>query len=64
MNMKHKNSNNSGAWIGVWTAIGAAVFASTNQPVWLAVGVAIGAAFSWQKPKIKNISNVKFYFKR
>ena len=53
MNMKHKNSNNSGALIGVWTAIGAAVFASTNQPVWLAVGVAIGAAFSWQKPKNK-----------
>jgi len=24
MNMKHKNSNNSGAWIGIWTAIGAA----------------------------------------
>jgi len=22
--MKQKNSNNSGAWIGVWTAIGAA----------------------------------------
>jgi hypothetical protein len=21
--MKHTNSNNSGAWIGVWTAIGA-----------------------------------------
>ena len=53
MNMKHKNSNNTGAWIGVWTAIGAAVFASTNQPVWLAVGVAIGAAFSLQKPKNK-----------
>ena len=51
--MKQKNSNNSGAWIGVSTAIGAAVFASTNQPVWLAVGVAIGAAFSWQKPKNK-----------
>ena len=51
--MKQNNSNNSGAWIGVWTAIGAAVFASTNQPVWLAVGVAIGAAFSLQKPKIK-----------
>ena len=53
MNMKHKNSNNSRAWIGICTAIGAAVFASTNQPVWLAVGVAIGAAFSWQKPKNK-----------
>ena len=53
MNMKHKNSNNSGVWIGVWTAIGVAVFASTNQPVWLAVFVAIGAAFSCQKPKNK-----------
>ncbi len=57
MNMKHKNSNNSGAWIGVWTAIGVVVSTSTNQPVWLAVwlavGVAIGAAFSWQKPKNK-----------
>jgi hypothetical protein len=53
MNMKLKNSNNSRAWIGVWTAIGAAVFASTNQPVWLAVCVAIGAALSWQKPKNK-----------
>ena len=53
MNMKHKNSNNSGTLIGVWTAIGASVFALTNQPVWLAVGVAIGAAFSLQKPKNK-----------
>jgi len=51
--MKQKNSINSGAWIGVWTAIGATVFALTNQPVWLAVGVAIGAAFSLQKPKNK-----------
>jgi hypothetical protein len=24
INMKQKNSNNSGAWIGVWTEIGAA----------------------------------------
>ena len=53
MNMKHKNSNNSGTWFCIWTAIVAAVFASTNQPVWLAVGVAIGAAFSLQKPKNK-----------
>ena len=41
MNMKHMNSNNGGACIGVCTAIRAAVFASTNQPVWLAVAVAI-----------------------
>ena len=62
MNMKHKNSNNSGAWIGVWTAIGAAVFASTNQPVWLAVGVAIGAAFSWQKPNNKKYKLCQILF--
>ena len=62
--MKHKNSNNSGAWIGVWTAIGAAVFASTNQPVWLAVGVAMEQHLVGRNQKIKNISNVKFYFKR
>ena len=53
MNMKHNNSINSGTLIGVWTAIGASIFALTNQPVWLAVGVAIGAAFSWQNPKSK-----------
>ncbi|MEL0204413.1 MAG: hypothetical protein VW869_08480 [Halieaceae bacterium] len=51
MNKKLKNSNNAGNWIGVGTAIGAAVFAATNEPVWIAVGVAIGAALGWQKPK-------------
>ena len=51
MNKKLKNSNNVGNWIGVGTAIGAAVFAATNEPVWIAVGVAIGAALGWQKPK-------------
>ena len=28
-----KGSNNGGIWIGVGTAIGAAVFAATNEPV-------------------------------
>ncbi len=51
MNKKFKNANNVGNWIGVGTAIGAAVFAATNEPVWIAVGVAIGAALGWQKPK-------------
>ncbi len=50
MNMKHKNSNNGAAWIGVWTAIRVVVSTSTNQPVWLAVwlavGVVIGVTFS------------------
>ena len=41
-----KSSDNAGNWIGVGTAIGAAVFAATNEPVWIAVGVAIGAALS------------------
>ena len=51
MNKKFKNSNNGGIWIGVGTAIGAAVFAATNEPVWIAVGVAVGAALGWQKPE-------------
>ena len=51
---KLKDSNNTGNWIGVGTAIGAAIFAVTNEPTWLAVGVAIGAALSWRKSKIKN----------
>ena len=51
---KRKDFNNGGNWIGVGTAIGAAIFAATNEPTWLAVGVAIGAALSWRKSKIKN----------
>ena len=54
MSRKCKNSDNSGNWIGIGTAIGAAVYAVTNEPVWIAVGVAIGAALGWRKPKNKN----------
>ena len=54
MSKKTENINNTGNWIGVGTAIGAAVFAVTNEPVWIAVGVAIGAAIGWRKPKDKN----------
>ncbi len=46
-----KKINNTGSMIGVGTAIGAAVFATTNEPTWLAVGVALGATFSWRKPE-------------
>tara|TARA_B100000586_G_C19899873_1_gene338647 strand:- start:165 stop:356 length:192 start_codon:yes stop_codon:yes gene_type:complete len=46
MNKIFKSSDIAGNWIGVGTAIGAAVFAATNEPVWIAVGVAIGAALS------------------
>jgi hypothetical protein len=56
MENKFKNSNNAGNWIGVGTAIGAAVFAATNEPVWIAVGVAMGAALGsgWRKSKDQN----------
>ena len=49
-NMK-KITRNSGTWVGVGTAIGAAIYAITNEPTWIAVGVAVGAALSWRKPK-------------
>jgi len=51
MNNKSSNSNNVGNWIGLCTAIGATLFATTNEPTWIAVGVAIGAALGTQKPK-------------
>ena len=41
--------NNTGAFIGIGTAIGVTVFAATNEPVWIALGVAIGAALSHKK---------------
>ena len=44
-----KNSFNHGSMLGIGTAIGAAIFAATNEPVWLAVGVALGAALSQVK---------------
>ena len=48
---KFRTSDNAGTWIGVGTAIGAAVFAATGEATWIAVGVAVGAALSWSKPK-------------
>ena len=51
MKNKKKSLGNSGAWVGVGTAIGVAVYAVTSEPTWIAVGVAIGAALSWRKPK-------------
>ena len=46
-----KNLKNTGGWIGVGAAIGAAVFAATKEPTWIAVGVAVGAALSFNKLK-------------
>ena len=54
MENKPKKFNNAGGWIGVGTAIGAAVFAATNEPTWIAVGIAVGAALGWRKPKVQN----------
>ena len=53
MNKKTDQHNNSGGWVAFGTAIGAAVYAATNEPVWIAVGVALGAAYSWQGSKDK-----------
>ncbi len=48
---KNDNLKNTGGLIGVGTAIGAAVFAATNEPTWIAVGVAFGAALGFNKLK-------------
>ena len=37
----NKKIKNTGSMIGVGTAIGAAVFAATNEPTWLAVGLSL-----------------------
>jgi len=52
---KNNNFKNTGGWIGVGTAIGAAVFAATNEPTWIALGVAFGAALGFNKLKKWNI---------
>lgn len=54
MAKKTKISRDAGNWIGVGTALGAAVFAATNEPVWIALGVALGAAIGWKNPKNDN----------
>ena len=42
------NSEPINSWVGVGTALGAAVFAFTKDPVWVGVGVAVGAALGWR----------------
>ena len=59
MNNKSNNSNKVGSWIGVCTAIGAGMYAATNEPTWIAVGVAIGAALGSENQKAKRIQNRK-----
>lgn len=52
-----KTLKNTGSWIGVGAAIGAAVFAVTKESTWIAVGVAVGAAISWRNSKPSKIKN-------
>lgn len=47
---KYDNLKNTGNWIGIGTAIGAAVFAATKDATWIGVGVAVGAALSMTRP--------------
>ena len=47
MGERKKSDGNSGNWIGVGVALGAAIFAFTREPVWIAVGVALGGAIDW-----------------
>ena len=44
-----ESGGNAGNWIGVGTAIGAALFVLTDEPLWIALGVALGAALDWRK---------------
>ena len=51
------NSEHINTWVGVGTAIGAAVFAFTKDPVWVGVGVAVGAALGWRGFKARQKSD-------
>ena len=44
-----ETGRHAGNWIGVGTAIGAALFVLTDEPLWIALGVALGAALDWRK---------------
>ena len=51
INVSNSTNDKAGAWIGVGTAIGAAVYVITKNPVWIGAGVAIGAAIGWTSQK-------------
>ena len=51
MNKKTKSSWNTGTLIAVGVAVGAGIFAATNEPLWIAAGIGIGAALSFGKRK-------------
>ena len=58
--MKFINKN-SGNWIAVGVAIGAVIFALTQEPVWIATGIALGAAIDWTSRE-KNSSWLRLFF--
>ena len=51
MNKKTKSSWNTATLIAVGVAMGAGIFAATNEPLWIAAGIGIGAALSFGKRK-------------
>ena len=55
-----KTLKNTGGWVGVGAAIGAAVFAATKESTWIAVGVAVGAAISWKQHRRINLKSPIF----
>ena len=50
MRKETKNSENTGSGIAIGAAIGAAIFALSNDPVWIGVFVALGAAIGSARP--------------
>ena len=49
MSKKTKSSWNTGTLVAVGVAIGAGLFAATDEPLWIAAGIGIGAALSLVK---------------
>jgi len=47
--LDQETGRNAGNWIGVGTAVGAALFVLTDEPLWIALGVVLGAALDWRK---------------
>ena len=50
MRKETKNSENTGSGIAIGAAIGAAIFALSNDPVWIGDYVALGAGIGSARP--------------
>jgi putative flippase GtrA len=51
MSNKLMKYGNTGTWIGVGTAIGAGMFAATDEASWIAIGIGIGTVLSFVSRK-------------